>query len=222
MRALFLSDVKAAHPLGERYWRRSGILQHCGAMFSPFSKLVQRTSRFAGQPGYPALGGAIAAADYLIPGAPTNAILVASVLPRPARWRRVGIAFALGDAAGAVILATLMSLFGEPIAAWAREGEPGPLWARIESYVSAYGLLTLAALAVTPLPTRIATAALALTGTSPLTIGLVVLAGRLVAYPAMAYLAARAPSALLRFYPVARWWARHVESARTAGDHSNT
>lgn len=168
------------------------------------TRLARFAERSAGRPGYPVLVGAIAAVDYLLPGAPTNAVLVSAVLPRPGRWRRLGIAFALGDAAGAFVLATAVSLVGEPVAAWAQASEAAELWARIASYVDAYGLWVLAGLAVTPLPARIATAILAISGVSPLFIGAVVLAGRLVSYPTVAYLASRAPSALLRFKPLAR------------------
>ena len=175
------------------------------AMRSLFRRFVRFTERSADRPGYPVLVAAVAAADYLVPGAPSNAMLVASVLPRPGRWRRLGVAFAVGDAVGAVALAGAVSLVGEPAIAWIQDGEAADLWGRIAGYVAAYGLWVLAALAVTPLPARIATAALALTGTAPLVIGAVVLAGRLVSYPAVAYLAARAPAALLRFRPLARW-----------------
>lgn len=163
--------------------------------------------RSAGRPFYPVLVAAVAATDYVIPGSPSNVILVASVLPRPRRWRVLGVAFAVGCAAGAVLLASALAFLGEPAVAWVREGEAGPLWARIEGYVDAWGLLTLAALAVTPLPTRIAVAVLALAGTAPATLGAVVLAGRLVSYPAVAWLAARAPEVLARFRPFA-WVAR--------------
>ena len=173
-----------------------------------FHRFVRFSERSADRPGYPVLVATIAAADYLIPGAPSNAMLVASVLPRPSRWRRLGVAFAVGDAVGAVALAGAITVVGEPVVAWIQDGEAAALWARIAEYVAAYGLLVLGALAVTPLPARIATAVLALTGTSPLVIGLVVLLGRLVSYPTVAYLAARAPAALLRIGPLARWLQR--------------
>ncbi len=170
--------------------------------------LVPRLARFAersaDRPAYPVLVGAVAAADYFVPGAPSNAVLVAAVLPRPARWRALGLAFAVGDAIGATLLATIVVLVGDPVAAWIGGAEAAPLWTRTAGYVEAYGLFALAALAVTPLPARIATAVLALAGTPPLLIGAVVLAGRLVAYPAVAFVAARAPSSLMRVGPLAR------------------
>lgn len=174
-------------------------------MRSVASRLARFAERSADRPAYPALVGTVAAVDYLVPGAPTNAVLVAAVLPRPARWRRLGVAFAVGDAVGAVALAGVVALVGDPVAAWIQEGEGAALWDRVAGYVAAYGLLVLGALAVTPLPARIATAALALAGTAPLAIGLVVLAGRLVSYPAVAYVAARAPAWLATFKPLARW-----------------
>ena len=172
------------------------------------ARLVRFAERSADRPGYPALVGAVAAVDYLVPGAPTNAVLVAAVLPRPARWRRLGVAFAVGDAVGAVVLAMAVALVGDPVVAWLQGGEGAALWDRVAGGVDAYGLWVLGALAVTPLPARIATAVLALAGTAPPVIGLVVLAGRLVSYPAVAYVAARAPGWLLRVPFLARRFGR--------------
>ncbi|MEL6614934.1 MAG: hypothetical protein AAFQ43_04315 [Bacteroidota bacterium] len=169
------------------------------------SRLTRFAQRSADRPAYPALIGSIAAVDYLLPGAPTNALLVASVLPRPARWRVLGVSFAIGDAIGAMGLAALIGFAGDPIIAWIQGGEAADLWARIAGFVDVYGLLTLAALSISPLPARIATAVLGMLGTPVLLIGGIVLAGRLVAYPAVAYLAARAPVALRRL-PLARTW----------------
>ncbi|RMH50101.1 MAG: hypothetical protein D6685_18410 [Bacteroidetes bacterium] len=122
------------------------------------------------------------------------------------------MAFAVGDALGAVILAAAVSLVGEPVVAWIQEGETAALWERIAAYIDALGLLVLGGLAVTPLPARIATAVLALTGTTPLLIGLVVLGGRLFSYPAVAYVAAHAPARLMRFRLLARWLRPRVSS----------
>ena len=168
------------------------------------ARLVRLAERSADRPGYAALVGAVAAVDYLIPGAPTNAVLVAAVQPRPARWRRLGVAFAVGDAVGAIALASAVALVGDPVVEWAQSGAAAELWGRIAGYVDAYGLAVLGGLALSPLPARIATVVLALAGTAPPLIGAVVLAGRLVSYPAVAYLAARAPRWLLRVPFVAR------------------
>ena len=156
----------------------------------------------------------IAALDYLVPGAPTNAFLVASVLPRPSQWRRLGVAFAIGDALGALLLASAIAVVGGPVIAWIQGSEAADLWIRIAGYVDAYGLLTLAALAVSPFPARISTAILALAGTPLALIGGTVLLGRLVAYPTLAVLAARVPSLLLRIRPLARWVQHHQEQLR--------
>lgn len=183
-------------------------------MSAPRSRVFRFLERFADRPFYPALVAAVAATDYVVPGSPSNVILVASVLPRPERWRVLGVAFAVGCAAGAVLLASLLAYLGEPATAWVREGEAGPLWGRIAGYVDAWGLLALAGLAVTPLPTRIAVAVLALAGTAPLLLGAIVLGGRLVSYPAVAWLAARAPGTLARLRPFAWLAPRHRAEGR--------
>lgn len=166
----------------------------------PVRRLVHRIERSAAHPAYPVLLGSVAALDYVVPGAPTNALLVASVQPRPERWRGLGVAFAVGDAIGAAVLASAVALVGDSVTAWVQGGEAADLWARIAASVDAYGLAVLAALAALALPARIATCVLALGGAAPLLVGGVVLAGRLVSYPALAFLAARAPAVLRRLW----------------------
>jgi hypothetical protein len=168
------------------------------------SRALRRLERFADRPSYPLLVAAVAATDYFVPGSPSNTLLVASVLPRPARWRTLGVAFAVGCALGAFLLATLMASIGEPFAAWVNRGEAAELWRRIELFAEAYGLLALAALAVSPFPVRIIVAVLALSGAAPLVLGGIVLSGRLVVYPAIAWLAARVPGVLARLLSVLR------------------
>lgn len=165
----------------------------------PFaSSTLRALERFAGRPIYPALLAGVAAADYFVPGAPSNAILAAAVQPRPERWKTLGVAFALGGALGALLLGAFLGTFGDPVVAWVRRSEASGLWARIEGSVDEYGLLALAALSVVALPVRIAVAVLALAGTSPVVLGGVVLAGRLVAYPGVAWIAGRGPRILAR------------------------
>jgi hypothetical protein len=126
------------------------------------------------------------------------------VLPRPSRWRTLGVAFALGCALGAFLLAALMGTIGEPFAAWVSRSEAAELWERIEAFAEAYGLLALATLAISPFPVRIAVAVLALGGAAPLALGGIVLAGRLAVYPTIAWLAARVPSVRARLRPPGR------------------
>jgi multidrug transporter EmrE-like cation transporter len=173
-------------------------------MTSLTARVSRALERFAGRPVYPALLAGVAAADYFVPGAPSNAILVAAVQPRPDRWKTLGIAFAAGGAFGALLLATLLERLGPPIVAWVQRSEAADLWARIAGAVDAYGLLVLATLAATALPVRIAVAVLALGGTAPWLLGGIVLLGRLVAYPAVAWMAGPGTRVLAR-----RWRGGH-------------
>lgn len=172
------------------------------------SRLLLVLERFAGRPLYPGLVAAVAAADYFVPGCPSNLVLAASVLPRPNRWRSIGVAFAVGCALGAFLLASVVASFGEPLLAWVQESSAAGAWQRIEELVHAYGLIAVGVLAFTPLPARIAVAVLALAGAAPLLLGGIVLAGRLVVYPAMAWAVARTPHLLLRIPPLGRALAR--------------
>lgn len=174
-------------------------------MSTRLSRLLGTLERFASRPWYPGLIAVVAATDYFIPGSPSNSVLVASVLPRPDRWRAIGIAFAVGCALGAFLLAMLMSTFGEPFVAWIRQSEAAGLWLRLEGIVAAYGLLALAVLAISPFPVRIVVALLALAGTAPVLLSAIVLTGRLAIYPTIAWLAARAPQAVMRLPVIKRF-----------------
>jgi hypothetical protein len=102
-------------------------------MSSLLSSIIRWTQRFADHPIYPFIAGLIAALDYLVPGAPTNAFLVASVLPRRSQWGRLGVAFAIGDAIGALVLASAIVIAGGPVVAWIQGGEAADLWGQIAS-----------------------------------------------------------------------------------------
>lgn len=165
-------------------------------MLQFISRLQGLITRFADRPFYPGIVALVAASDYFVPGSPSNAIFVSSILPRSAQWRKLSIYFAFGCALGAFLLATLMGLYGEAFVAWVVQTEAAGLWQSIDELISDYGLLVLAALAVSSAPVRIAVAVLALAGYMPLVIAAIVLAGRLVAYPALAWLVSRFPDLL--------------------------
>jgi len=167
-------------------------------------RLLIPLRRFADRRSYPVLVGAVAASDYFVPGAPTNALLVAAVLPRPERWRALAVAFAVGCATGALLLSTLVGAFGEPVLTWLETGDVPAPWQPLWSFIDTYGLVALATLAVSPAPVRMAVSLLALTGTSPLILAGIVLSGRLVFYGVLARLTAKAPQLLSRFRPFAR------------------
>lgn len=158
-----------------------------------FSWLQTLVTRFANRPFYPGIVALIGAADYFVPGAPSNAIFISSILPKTAQWLKLSIYFSLGCASGAFLLATLMGLYGDAFVTWVVHSEAGNLWLRIDELIDRFGLLVLALLAISSAPVRIAVAILALSGYMPALIAVIVLAGRLVAYPALAWLVSRAP-----------------------------
>lgn len=162
-------------------------------MIKRLSGMQDRIIRLAHRPWYPGLLALVAASDYFVPGAPTNAIFIGSVLPRTDRWRSLSLFFALGCAFGTFLLATLMALTGDAFTAWVAQSEAADVWQRIDHLIARYGLFTLAALALISAPVRIAVAILAMTGYAPWVLAAIVLAGRLVAYPTLAWLVARGP-----------------------------
>lgn len=185
-------------------------------MLTFFTRLPGLMLRLADRPYYPGLVALVAASDYFIPGAPSNAIFISSILPRTAQWRTLSVYFAVGCAGGAFLLATLMGLYGEAFVNWVTHSEAAELWARIDALISRFGLFTLAALAVVSAPVRIAVAILALAGYAPLVIAAVVLSGRLVAYPTLAWLVSRFP-VLIEKLLIFRPWRHHANVPADAG-----
>lgn len=174
------------------------------------SRLKSRLLRFADRPGYPVIVSLVGAADYFVPGAPTNALFIASLAPRPGQWLRLSVHFALGCATGAFALATLLGWYESAFTAWVMRTEAAALWARFDALVDEYGLGLLAALAMTSAPVRLVVAILALSGYWPLLIALIVLAGRLLAYPALAWLVVTAPRLARRLPLLGPWLHRRL------------
>ncbi|WP_275287350.1 hypothetical protein [Halomonas elongata] len=172
------------------------------------SQVKSRCLRFADRPYYPAIVSAVGAVDYFLPGAPTNAIFVASLVPRPRQWRRLSVLFALGCAAGAFGLAALIGWYESTFTAWVLRTEAAELWARFDVLVTRYGLGVLAILAVTPAPVRLVVAILAASGYGALSIAMIVLAGRLVAYPGLAWLMVTTPRLVVRAPWLGSWLQR--------------
>lgn len=135
----------------------------------------------------------VAVSDYFVPGSPSNALFVSSILPRSAQWKTLSLYFSFGCALGAFLLASFMAYYGDSFVAWVMQSEAAGLWQRIDEVVSRHGFLALAVLAVTAAPVRIAVAVLALAGYMPVVIAAVVLAGRLIAYPTLAWMVSRFP-----------------------------
>lgn len=158
-----------------------------------FTWLKNQILRFADRPYYPGMVFLVAASDYFIPGSPSNAIFISSILPRPGQWLKLSLYFAFGCALGAYLLALLMGLYGETFVAWVVQTEAAELWQRIDELIALYGFFILAALAVASAPVRIAVAILALAGHAPVVLAVIVLAGRLVAYPTLGWLVSRFP-----------------------------
>ncbi|MGM0701919.1 MAG: hypothetical protein ACQEUG_05865 [Pseudomonadota bacterium] len=174
------------------------------------TRLKRRLLRFADRPYYPAIVSVVGAVDYFLPGAPTNALFIASLAPRPHRWRRLSIHFALGCATGAFGLATLLGWYEATFTTWVMRTEAADLWDRFDALIARYGLGVLAILAVTPAPVRLVVAILALSGYGPLPIASIVMGGRLMAYPALAWLVVTSPRLALKLPLLGPWLERRL------------
>lgn len=135
-----------------------------------------------------ALGGTVSAAY------PVTAVVVPAALLLPLRWRRITIMTALGSALGATLLVIIFHHLG-----WARIYERFPelashaTWSRIMAWASAYGIVALFLIAVSPLPQTPALIFFGIVRHDYLSVFMAMLAAKSLKYGLLAWLAARFP-----------------------------
>ena len=150
----------------------------------------------AGRPGFYLRVGVFPFFDYALPFLPNQLLLIALAFLQRDRWAALAATFAVASALGAVAVAVIVQTVGGGLAA-RLTGEVEAA-GRVFDLIGAYGVWALAMLALLPTPPRTAVFLCALVGLSAPSIGLAVLAGRLVAASVIAWMAARAPGWLRR------------------------
>lgn len=156
--------------------------------------LLQAT---AGNPGFPALVGAIACALTVSMSMPFASVLVPAVLLSPLRWRRIALYSAFGSACGAALLFEVFHHLGWQLIL---ERFPGIVassaWGDSVRWVTRYGTLALAVISALPLPTTPAIVLAAVTDLYLPEVTAALFAGKLVKYLVYAGVVSRFP---LRF-----------------------
>ncbi|MFI4981248.1 MAG: hypothetical protein ACHQIO_12945 [Nevskiales bacterium] len=134
------------------------------------------------------IGGAISAAY------PVTAVVLPAVLLAPRRWRQITLITALGSALGATLLMIAFYQLG-----WTQIYERFPQmashasWQRVMTWVSAYDTPALFLIAASPLPQTPALIFFGIARHDPLSVFVAMLAGKLLKYGLLAWLATRFP-----------------------------
>ena len=163
--------------------------------------------RHSARPWLVPLTATSTAADAILPVLPTQTLLVTLALLHPQRWLRTGLWFAWGSVLVGDLMALAVGQLGTEVVARALaavgveaathpDAETGVL-----AWVREYGPWALAVLALGPWPVRSAVALCALSGVSWLAIAGALAAGRVMAFPGLAWLVTRRPAWLIRVMP---------------------
>jgi membrane protein YqaA with SNARE-associated domain len=125
---------------------------------------------------------------------PVTAVVVPAALLAPTRWRQISVVAALGSALGATLLVIVCHHLGWSLV-YQRfpEFAENAHWGQIMAWMSRYGLLTLFAIALSPLPQTPALAFAGIVRQDYADVFTVMLVGKLFKYGLYAWLVSRFP-----------------------------
>lgn len=150
---------------------------------------------------YPPLIGFLAFLDNFIIVIPNDGILVSSSMLTPRRWWILALFVAFGSTLGAVCLASVIQNHGLP---WILDIYPHldetKTWAWSETLFDKYGLFLVFAVSVTPLMPHPAIILASLAQVPLFHLALVILAGRLIKFLALAYIGSHTPRMLRKLW----------------------
>lgn len=125
---------------------------------------------------------------------PVTAVVIPAALLQPTRWRALTLSCALGSALGATLLvATFHQLGWETLYASFPELAAHPHWQAVMDWAATYGTAALFVIAATPLPQTPALIFFGAARSDFMPVFGVMLAGKLLKYGLMAWLASRFP-----------------------------
>jgi membrane protein YqaA with SNARE-associated domain len=172
--------------------------------------------RFIDRPWFPLALMSLTAIDLFVVIIPSDGIVLAAAMARPRRWFVTGFAMALGSVIGGVALAALTHSFGLPFVEWLSPGiSSGESWVTAEAWLESLGLWLIFLIGASPLAQQPVLMLAALTNMPLTTMGLALLAGRLVKFLGYAWVGAKAPG-LIRKLPFMRKEFDDVEGANDA------
>jgi membrane protein YqaA with SNARE-associated domain len=170
-----------------------------GAVLSRTERSIVALDRLADRPLFLPAVSIFTVLDYVLPFLPNQMLLVSLAIPRPSRWWRLALVFALATGLGACLIAVVIQHFGDGLLDLVFEGRPeGSSVETVLASIRSHGLLALAVLAMLPWPPRVTVIVCALAGLPPLAMGFAVACGRLIPAAGYAALGAFAPQILRR------------------------
>ncbi len=150
--------------------------------------------RFADRSWFPPLVGVLVFLDYFLFIVPNDGIFISSVLLAPRRWLQQAICISVGCALGGLILAILVQRYGlSTLLTYYPELTLSSGWQWTQSFFEKHGLWVVFVSAALPLVQQPPVILAALAGTSWPIIAGVILAGRLLKYLSLGWVAAHAP-----------------------------
>jgi len=166
---------------------------------------IRRLQRHARRWWYAPLISFLAFIDHFVVFIPTDGLLVSAVMLHPRRWIYTFLCLSVGSSLGALVLAALIEWHGLPLLLQISPGlDQTGMWSWTEAFMNQHGIWALFLVAVSPVVQHPAIALAALAKVPLLNIFLVVLAGRLIKYAVISWVASHAPHLVRRLWGVSR------------------
>ncbi len=157
--------------------------------------------RYANRWWYAPAIAALAFADLFLIVIPIDGLLISYVMLSPRRWISTAVMVALGSSLGAITLAYTLNAHGLPFLLQISPGiEKGSVWLWTSHLMDQWGSWALFAVALGPIMQHPAIAVAAFAGFPVGKIFAVVLAGRLLKYLFLSWLATHAPGVINRLW----------------------
>jgi len=164
---------------------------------------ISSIQRFSDRVWYIPLVSLLALLDFFILVIPTDALVISTSILRPKRWISLFIWVSMGSTLGAVILALLIQIWGNPmITFFAGQNLQSPAWIETQKFIGDYGVIAILGLAVGPLPLQpgiiVATAA----GMPLFEMAVASFIGRAIKYAFFSWAATHVPHLLGKFWGI--------------------
>ncbi len=174
-------------------------------MKEKFKALIKWVQHYSDRPWYPAFVGFLSAIDNWILIVPTDGLVISGVMLAPKRWKQFAWQVPLLSTIGGIAFAAFVGEQGLPYlqSHWP-ELTTTVYWTWTEDFFAKHGLVVVFLVATTPLAQQPALILAALAQTPYWYLFLVVLAGRMIKYILLSWIAARAPSVLSKLWGLNR------------------
>ncbi len=159
--------------------------------------MIAFLERFADRPWYFPLLSLISAADLFIIFVPNEGLLVSSVLLQPKKWVRAFLWVSFGSAVGSVALAFVAHYYGETLMHFiSKDAISSPSWVRTQHFLDRHGSLSVALIALSPIPLQPAVVLSGLAKMPLLSVFFSVFSARALKFGILSWIATHAPHLL--------------------------